>query len=242
MNEELVIFTRSVISFFSLLIFTRVLGKQHISQLSFFDYVSGLAFGSIAASISIETTHRALSYWIALLTWALLSYVLQFISMKWRYAAKYLEGEPVIIIMNGKIMEKALRKIKYRVSDITELLRNKDVFDLTEIDFAILEPNGQLSILKKPEYQNPTIKDMNMQKAPSGISSEIIYDGRLIEENLLQLNRDKNWLMSMLHQQGISDVSEVFLATLNPSGTLYVDLYSDHMSKITDIGDYKGPY
>ena len=139
-------------------------------------------------------------------------------------------------------MEYALRKMQYRASDIMELLRNKDVFDLNEVDFAIVEPNGQLSVLKKAEYQTLTAKDMKINKKPSGISTELIYDGILIQENLRQLNKDEKWLKNQLKSQGIKDISEVFLATLNPAGSLYVDKYEDHIKKVTDIGDYKGPY
>jgi len=242
LNEGLVVFVRSIIGFFTLLIFARILGKQQISQLTFFDYVLGITFGSIAATLATDLSSRAWPHWIGLLTWAALGYLMEFTTKKWRYFAKYIEGEPTIVIMNGMIMEQALKKMQYRVSDIIELLRNKDVFDLNEVEFAILEPNGQLSVLKKPEYQNLTAKDMNINKSSTGISTELIYDGILIDENLKQMNKDRAWLLSQLKQQGISDPSEVFLSTLTPSGSLYIDLYHDHILKITDIGDYKGPY
>lgn len=242
MNEGLVVFVRSIIGFFTLLIFAKILGKQQISQLTFFDYVLGITIGSIAADLATDLTSRAWPHWIGLLSWAVLGYLMELITLKWRYAAKYIEGEPTIVIMNGKIMENALRKMKFRVSDIMELLRNKDVFDLNEVDFAIIEPNGQLSLLKKPEYEPLTAKDMNITKKSSGISTELIYDGILIEENLRQLNKDKKWIISQLKSMGIKDISEVFLATLNPAGSFYVDKYKDHIKKITDIGDYKGPY
>lgn len=242
MSEGLVVLVRSIISFFSLLIFAKILGKQQISQLTFFDYVLGITIGSIAANLTTDLSSRAWPHWVGLLAWCLLGYSMELLTMKWRYAAKYIEGEPTIVIMNGKIMESALRKMKYRASDIMELLRNKNVFDLTQVDFAIIEPNGQLSVLKKPEYEPLTPKDMNITKKPSGISTELIYDGMLIEENLRQLNKDRQWLISELKVQGIKDVSEVFLATLNSAGSLYIDKYKDHMKKITDIGDYDGPY
>ncbi len=218
------------------------MGKQQISQLAFFDYVLGITIGSIAASLATDLSSRAWPHWIGLLTWAALGYLMEFITMKWRYAAKYIEGEPTIVIMNGKIMEDALKKMQFRVSDIMELLRNKDVFDLSQVDFAIIEPNGQLSVLKKPEYEPLTAKDMKITKKSSGISTELIYDGILIEENLKQLNKDKKWLMNQLKSKGIKDVSEVFLATLNPAGSFYVDRYEDHIKKVIDVGDYKGPY
>lgn len=242
MNEGLVVFVRSIIAFFTLLIFAKILGKQQISQLTFFDYVLGITIGSIAASLTTDLSSRAWPHWVGLLSWALLGYLMEYITMKWRYAAKYIEGEPTIVIMNGKIMENAMRKMKYTAADIMGLLRSKDVFDLAQVDFAIIEPNGQLSVLKKAEYEPLTAKDMNISKPSTGISTEIIYDGMFISENLRQLNKDKNWVTSQLKKQGIKKVSEVFLATLTPSGSLYVDKYEDHIKKVTDIGDYKGPY
>ncbi|GIM30454.1 DUF421 domain-containing protein [Clostridium polyendosporum] len=242
MSEWLVVLVRSIISFFTLLIFAKILGKQQISQLAFFDYVLGITIGSIAATLTTDLSSRAWPHWVGLFTWAILGYLMEYITMKWRYAGKYIDGEPAIVIMNGKIMEDALKKMKYRVSDIMALLRNKSVFDLKEVDFAIIEPNGQLSVLKKGQYQSLTAKDMNISKTSSGISTELIYDGILIEQNLRQLNKDKNWIISQLKMQGITDISEVFLATLNPAGSLYIDKYEDHIKKITDIGDYKGPY
>jgi len=233
---------RGVISFFTLLIFAKILGKQQISQLAFFDYVLGITIGSIAAELTIDLSSSAWPHWVGLLTWAVLGYLMEWITLKWRYAAKYIEGEPAIIIMNGKIMENVLRKMRFTVSDVMELLRNKDIFDLSQVDFAILESNGQLSVLRKPEYEPLTAKDMKISKKPSGISTELIYDGILIEENLRQLNKDTKWLMKQLKAQGIKDISEVFLATLNPAGSFYVDKYEDHIKKITDIGDFKGPY
>jgi Predicted membrane protein len=242
LNEGLVVLVRSIISFFSLLIFTKILGKQQISQLTFFDYALGITIGSIAATLTTDLSSRAWPHFVGLFVWAFLGYLMQLITEKWRYAAKYIEGEPTIIIMNGKIMEDALKKMKYTAADIMGLLRIKDVFDLSQVDFAIIEPNGQLSVLKKPEYEPLTPKDMSIVKAPSGISTELIYDGVLIGQNLKQLNKSEKWLMDQLKMHEVKDISDVFLATLTPSGSLFIDKYDDHMIKITDIGDYKGPY
>jgi uncharacterized membrane protein YcaP (DUF421 family) len=242
LNEGLVVLVRSIIAFFSLLIFTRIIGKEQISQLTFFDYVLGITIGSIAASLTTDLSSRAWPHWVGLITWAALGYLMEIVTLKWRYVSKVLEGEPVIVIMNGKIMEKALKKAKYRVSDILELMRNQGVFDPNEVDFAIIESNGRLSILKKAEHLPLTPKDMNIPVKNSGISTELIYDGILIEENLRQLNKDKEWLMNELKEHGINNISEVFLVTLNPEGSIYIDKYDDHITKVTDIGDYQGPF
>lgn len=242
MNEGLVVVVRAIISFFSLLIFARILGKEQISQLTFFDYILGITIGSIASEATVDLSSRVWPHFVGLVSWSLLAYLMQYISLKWRYAAKVIEGEPVVVIMNGKIMDKVLKKMKFRISDILELLRNQGIFDLNEVDYAILEPNGSLSVLKKPEYLPLTPKDMNIEVKPTGISTELIYDGRLIEENLRQMNKDKKWLMNQLKKHGIKDVSEAFLVTLNDAGSLYVDKYNDNIKKVKDIGDYKGPY
>lgn len=242
LSESLVVMVRSIIAFFTLLIFAKLLGKQQISQLTFFDYVLGITIGSIASELTVDLESRAWVHWVGLLCWAALGFLMEYITLKWRYAAKYIEGEPTIVIMNGKVMEDVLRKMKYRASDIIELLRNKDVFDLNEVDFAIIEPNGQLSVLRKPEYEPVTNKDLKISKKPSGISTELIYDGTLIEENLRQMNKDKQWLDKQLKSHGIKDLSDVFIATLNPAGSFYVDTYKDKIKKLIDIGDYKGPY
>lgn len=224
------------------LIFARILGKEQISQLTFFDYVLGITIGSIASELTIDLSSRAWPHWIGLFTWAALAYLLEVVTMRWRYAAKYIEGEPTVVIMNGKIMDSTLRKMKLRASDVLVLLRSKDIFDVQEVDFAIMEPNGQLSVLKKPEYLNLTPKDMNIPVQATGISTELIYDGIVIEENLRQLNKDRKWLADELRKHQIKNPGDVFFASLNPAGSLYIDKYDDHIMKITDIGDYKGPY
>jgi uncharacterized membrane protein YcaP (DUF421 family) len=242
LNEALVVIVRAIISFFSLLIFARILGKEQISQLTFFDYILGITIGSIASELTVDLSSRAWPHWVGLLTWAALAYLMEVITLKSRYLAKYIEGEPTIVIMNGKIMENVLRKMKFRVTDILELLRNQGVFNLNEVDYAIIESNGKLSVLKKPEYLPLTPKDMNIPVKATGISTELIYDGVIVEQNLRQMNKDVKWLKDQLKKHGIKDVSEVFLATLNDAGDLYIDKYDDQIKKVKDIGDYKGPF
>lgn len=238
MNEPLVVIVRGLIAFFTLLIFTRVLGKQQLSQLTYFDYILGITIGSIAATMTTDLTIRAWPHFVGLLTWTAAVLGMKLISLKWRYASKYLDGEPSVVIMNGQIMEEALRKMKHRVSDLMEELRNKGVFDLTEVEFAVLETNGQLSVLKKSQYQPVTPDDLKLPTKYKGLSSELIYDGVVVEQNLNQANLDLAWLDSQLKRQGIKDPAEVFLATLDTTGDLYVDTYKDRVKKSVDIRDY----
>lgn len=242
MNEALVVMVRAIISYFTLLIFARILGKEQISQLTFFDYISGITIGSIASEVTIDLSSRAWPHWVGLATWAVLAYLMEMITLRWRYAAKFFEGEPAVVIMNGRLMDQVMRKMRFRIADVLELLRNQGIFDLNEVDYAIIEPNGSLSVLKKAEYLPLTPKDMNLKATPAGISTELIYDGVLIEENLRQMNKNKKWLMDQLKKQGVKEVSEVFLFTLNDAGSIYMDKYKDSLKRVKDMGDYKGPY
>ncbi|HEX3011583.1 MAG TPA: YetF domain-containing protein, partial [Syntrophomonadaceae bacterium] len=133
MNEGLVVVARSIIAFFTLLIFARTLGRQQISQLTFFDYVLGITIGSIAASLSVDLSSRAWPHWVGLLTWAAAVLLLQWISLKSREASKYLVSEPTVVIMDGLILEDALRSIRYTMTDILEQLRDKGIFDLNQV-------------------------------------------------------------------------------------------------------------
>lgn len=242
MSEGIIVFVRAIIGFISLLIFARILGKKQISQLTLFDYIEGITIGSIAATLTTDLSSRAWPHWVGLFTWVIAGLAVDFLTTKSRYAAKYIEGEPVIIIMHGKIMEDCMRKLRYTASNLQQQLRSKDVFDLSEVQFAVLEPNGELSVLKKPQYQPLTPKHMDICVPNTGIGIELIYDGLIIDQNLKQINRDRKWLQSQLKKYDVKDPSEVFLATFEASGSLYVDKFKDKIEKPIDVGDYKGPY
>lgn len=241
MNEPLVVFIRGIIGFFTLLILTRALGKQQISQLTFFDYVYGITIGSIAASLTTDLSSKAWPHWVGLITWAGAVFLLQIVSVKSRRFAKYVIGEPTIVIMNGKIVEKAMKKMRYNADDLLEQLRIKSVFDISEVEYAILETNGNLSILKKPELLPLTPKDMNIKARSTGIGIELIYSGKILEQNLKQIDKDKAWLKAQLKKYKVKDPADVFLAVVNQNGKLNVFKYNEKIKKIIDIGDYKGP-
>lgn len=231
MNEGLIVLVRGIISFFSLLIFARILGKQQISQLTFFDYILGITIGSTASTLTTDLTSRAWPHWVGLITWSGLSIILQIITLKSKAASDYLDGVPTVVIQNGEILEDAMKKARYRLSDLLEQLRDKDVFDLTQVAFAILEKDGQLSVLKKAQFQTVTPKDLNLKPNQASLGSELIYDGVVLEQNLKSINKNTKWLHKQLKKYNVKHPSEVFVATFNPPDSLYVDLYKDHIQK-----------
>ncbi len=227
MNEGLMVVVRGIIGFFTLLIFTRILGKQQISQLTFFDYVVGITIGDAASNLTSNLTSRAWPSWVGLFTWTSLCLILQLITVKSRVAEKYLDGQPTIVITNGKILEHSMKNFRYTLGDLLEQLRDKDIFDISEVAYAVLEKDGQLSVLKKPECIPVTPKDLKLNPSAVSIDFEVIFDGCIIKNNLTSINRNEKWLMTKLKKQGIDDVAKVFLATYNASTGLYIDLYED---------------
>ncbi len=235
MNEGLVVLVRGIIAFFTLLIFTRILGKQQISQLTFFEYILGITCGSIASELTVDLSSRAWPHFVGLFTWFILTLIIQLLSLKFRKFSNYIEGEPIVVIMDGKILEKSMKKIRFRLIDLLELLRQNNVFDISEVHIAVVEINGKLSIIKKAEYQNPTLKDLKINATNQGLCTDLIYDGNILIENLEKSNLSKDWLFNELKKKNIKNPKEVFYATLNSKGNFYYDKYDDSNVKLKKI-------
>jgi uncharacterized membrane protein YcaP (DUF421 family) len=229
MNEGLVVIVRGLISFFTLLIYTRILGKQQVSHLTFFEYIMGISIGSIAASMTVDLSSRAWPHFLGLTVWFLAVYILQIITLKSRRLSIAIDGKPLIVIAKGKIMEEAMRKNRFKLSELTEMLRDKGVFDLAEVDYAIIESSGKLSVLKKPEYQPLTPYDMQLKPKYKGLLTDLIYDGEILDESLRERQLSRTWLTEVLKRNNIQHHSEVFYAAIDEGGNLYLDTYKDHL-------------
>jgi len=164
----------------------------------------------------------------ALVLWVILSEIIGYIALKSYKLRNILDGEPSIVIKRGKINKKTMKSLRINIDDLSMLLRQKDVFAISEVDYAILEPDGKLSILKKPDKQTPTKKDFNIASAtPLYIPTELIVGGKIIESNLIELNLSKKWLFEQLKKQNISSVCDVFYAEVDSSGSLFIDTYDE---------------
>ncbi|WP_246566409.1 YetF domain-containing protein [Tissierella simiarum] len=215
---------RTTLIFTVLLLLTRLLGKKQLSQLTYFNYITGTTIGSIAANISDKVGEPFLYELINLAWWIGLTFLISFISLKWSKGRVIIDGEPTIVIKKGKISEKALSSLKLNIDDLMVLLRSKNVFSIKEVEYAILEPNGEISILKNPDDQNLMRKDLNIQNhKPKYIPMEIITDGYLIEKNLQELNLSKDWVIQQLAQRGIYSFKDVLFAEIQEDGTLYIE-------------------
>lgn len=229
---------QTILAFVALLFVTRVLGKEQISQLTFYDYVSGITIGSMTAVLAIDVdAGRTWVHLLALLLFGALVFASSYASKKSRLARKLLEGEPVVVIHNGKILEGNMAKMRYNLDNLTSQLRQKDVFNMGDVEFAVLEPDGQLSVLLKADKKPITPQDLNIPSNYEGISTELIMDGEIIYPNLQQNKLNEKWLMDELRKQGVFSLGEVEFAALNSDGSLYVDKKQDILEYVTDISD-----
>lgn len=212
----------SIISACILFIITRLLGKKQISQLTFFDYMIGITIGNIAATVSIDPQISFQSGIVSMIIWALFPFLFYYISKKSFFGRRLLDGIPTILIQNGKIVEKNLNKTKFTINDLLEEMRLKDVFNLEDVEYAILETNGKISVLKKSGKQTVTASQMNIITEYQGLNAIIILDGHFMDTNLSLLNLEKTWVYDQLKKYNIDSVKEVLVATY-VNGTLHID-------------------
>jgi uncharacterized membrane protein YcaP (DUF421 family) len=216
---------RTTGAFVALLILARLLGKKQLSQLTFFHYITGIAFGSIAAEIAGQTDVKFMEGLTALIWWALLTMLASYISLKSSNLRIVLDDQPAIVIKEGAIMENAMKKEKLHVNDLMMMLREQSIFTLQDVHYAILETNGQLSVMKKITQQGATKQDVKASTtAPKYLPTELISDGKVMEKNLTELSLTEEWLMQELRKKGVESADQVFIAQVQDDGTLFVEL------------------
>lgn len=224
----LVVIIRSVISFFALLVLIRLIGKQQISQLNFFDYVLGITIGSIASTLSVQVNENMTATLAGMGVWTALAILFAYLGMHNVWIRKVVEGEATVVIENGKILEEHLRKIRIPIDELISELRAQGVFNISDVEFALFEPGGKLSIQKKSLKQPLTPEDMKLTTQYTGLATNLIIDGILLTDALNSLKLSKAWLQHQLNKQKIKDISEISLAQLDTSGNLFVDLKGDN--------------
>ncbi|WP_100406911.1 YetF domain-containing protein [Bacillus solitudinis] len=221
---------RVVIAFITLLTLTRIMGRKELSQMTFFNYVSGITIGAITAVLVMDSSVSIRNGILALVGWTTITILLGFIDIKSKKARDIIEGQPRILIKKGKIMEHELRKVRLDIDALNALLRQKNVFSFSEVDYAIFETDGNLSVMKKEPQQSLTKSDLKRKQIKSNIypiSTEVITDGLVITSNLEKLNLDAQWLEQQLQKADIKSISDVFYAEVQKDGTLYVDIKND---------------
>ncbi len=200
----------SVLSAVSLFVIAKIMGHKQMSQLDFFDYITGITIGSIAAELATEL-EKPWKPLMAMVIYGIITVSLTLITSKLPKMRKFINGTPTIIMNDGKIYRKNMKKAKMDLSEFMVMCRQEGYFNLNDISTAIFEYNGRLTVLPKATKRPLNPADMNIVPTFESINTEIIMDGRILEENLKRMGLDKNWLNKELRRQGYKNAKEIFL-------------------------------
>lgn len=214
---------RSTLIVVVLLILTRLLGKKQMSQLTYFNYITGVTMGSVAGDFISEVNMPVVDALASLIAICILTELNSFIALKSTSYRKVMDGDDIILIKKGKIIKPALKSCRMSVNILLMLLRQSNTFSVEEVEYAILETNGSLSVMKRQQAQ-PIIKSDLGIKAEKikNLPREVISDGKIMKVNLKELNKDEEWLKNELRKNNIESVKDVFYAEVRSDGTLYI--------------------
>lgn len=209
----------SLLSAVSLFVIAKVMGHKQMSQLDFFDYITGITIGSIAAELATEL-EKPWKPLVAMLVYGVITVILTLVTSKLPKMRKFINGTPTILMNNGKIYRKNMKKAKIDLSEFMVRCRQEGYFNLNDIQTAVFEYNGRLTILpvstKRPI--NPT--DMNLSPQKENIFIEVIMDGKVMEENLKRMGLNDKWLHNQLKEQGYKSEKEIFLGVCDENNQL----------------------
>lgn len=217
--EILKVILTALLSAASLFIIAKIMGHKQMSQLDFFDYITGITIGSIAAELATELEEPWKPF-VAMVVYGAVAVGLSVLSSKLPRVRKFINGTPTIIFDNKKFYRSNMKKAKLELSEFMVMCRQEGYFNLNDIQTAVFEYNGRLTILpvstKRPV--NPT--DMNLIPAPEHICTEVIMDGRILEGNLKRMGLDKQWLQKQLECEGYHSAKEILLGVCDANKQL----------------------
>lgn len=232
MPEIVLILIRSVAAFFLLLIMARIMGKKQISQLTFFDYCVGITIGSIAATLSVDQNIKIVNGLVSLTIWGVFPIILAYFGMKSIIFSKITDGKATILIRNGEVLDKNLKKNLLTINELLMLLREKGIFKVADVEMAVMETNGELSVMLKTNQQPVTPQVLGIPLEQEHGPAILIMDGKLLKRSLKNLGLSKEWLEGEVQKYGAKDIRDVFLAQIDSRGSIYVDLYDDEDTEL----------
>ena len=223
---------RTSVSFFILMIIALWIGKQVNSKNNYYNFALSLMIGSFIANMGFDIKLPFIPMLSALLALVFIYFIFSVISFKSRRFRMWISGQPTVIIEKGIILDTNMKKIRYTLDDLNQQLREHGIFDCFEVEYALLEVSGKLSVLKKTNYQNVTNKDFIRSNAVQKVAVpiELIMDGVIVEQNL-NAQYSRSWLDQQLHLRNLK-IKDVYYAVISSNGSLFIDLYDDHLMSI----------
>lgn len=225
---------RALFSLITLFLVTKMLGKKQVSQLSLFDYVIGISIGNFAAEMTTNIEIQFINGIVAVLLFGFVAYLVSILTMKCIVLRRFFMGTPTVLIEKGKLLEKGLKKVKFDMNDLLEECRGNGYFDINQIEYAIMEANGKISILPKSDYKPLTVADMQLKVPQERLCANVIIDGKIMHKNLENMNKNEKWLLHELKIKGYTKLESILLATLDSNDK--VNIYEkNHDEKIKQV-------
>ncbi len=226
-DGTLEVIIKGVISLIFLFFVIKILGKKQVSQLNIFDYVIGISLGNIAAEMTINSDITIMEGFIGMAIYGLCSLFVSFITTKSIIARRFISGVPVVLMEHGKISKDQLKKVKLDINDLMQDAREDGIFDLSDVDYAIMEVSGKVTFLLKSQADSVTRKDLKINLKDKGLTANLIIDGNIMENNLKAFGKDKKWLLNKIKEKGYHKVDEIFLLICNSNEevTIYDNNY-----------------
>jgi uncharacterized membrane protein YcaP (DUF421 family) len=222
------IIIRSFIFLTLLFFMTKILGKKQISELSFFEYVSGITIGSIAGEAITGLEKNMFQGMVAIIIFSLATLFADVLALKSKSFRDFIEGRGTVFIKDGKVLEENLKKEKYTIDELSALLRQKDIYRVADVEFAVLEPRGTLSALLKKENRPLTPKDLQLKVPNEKEPQTVVMDGNILDEALRSAGKSRGWLTNELAKLELT-LDNVFIGQVDSYGELSVDIYDDKM-------------
>ena len=226
MRDWLNILIRSSALFFVVLVLVRIMGKRHPARISPFHFIVYTAIAVTAVLISVNIVKNAVLGLITLGVWAALVITLDYLALKNKAVHDLVNGRETVLIKQGKIMEENLSQARLTGEELLRELRAKNVFELADVEFAVLETTGEISVLLKSDKKPVSPNNLEMKVAPRSEPQTVISDGNILDEPLAALGLNSRWVRAELEKMGVV-LENVFLGQVNSSGELYVDLFDD---------------
>jgi len=225
MQEFIHIFWELLIGYLVLLVIIKVLGKTQISQITTFDFISALVLGDLLGNAVFDTETGLIKIVSSIVIWGALIYVTEVITQKSRRVRNIVEGVPSILIDKGRLNWQELKKNHLDIDQLKQLLRAKEIFSLREVEYALLENDGTVSVKRKARYESPTYEALGIQVQESSLPVTLISDGEIILENLKQFHLHEEWLYKQIQKQQIPHVKDIFYAEWSEEEGLHIQLY-----------------
>ena len=216
----LVLFVRSILIYIIVLIVMRLMGKREIGQLQPFELVISIMIADLAATPIANSGIPLTNGVIPILGLLVMHLLISIVNMKSLKVREFICGKPSILIYRGKLDEKALKRERFTINELQERLREKNIVNIGDVEYAILETSGQISIIEKPNKRNVTPEDLGIESEYEGISYDLVIDGVIMNDNLKLLNKDYKWLKKQVQKFGYLP-EEALIVTMDGKGQFF---------------------